>query len=65
MDNKRERVEHGLQSAIAGLKKQQHEAMERATFVGMNSEEKAAYDDRAERINLFQRALDNQPAEPR
>ena len=38
--------------------------MENATFVGMNSEEKAAYDDRAERINLFQRALDNQPAEP-
>lgn len=64
MENKRERVERGLHSAIADLKKQQHEAMERATFLGMNSEEKAAYDDRAERINLLQSSLDNQPAEP-
>jgi hypothetical protein len=53
-----------VRSAVADLRKQQYEAMERATFVGMNAEEKEAYDDRAQRIDLLQRALDNLPAEP-
>lgn len=46
------------------LKKQQQDAMERATFVGTTAEEKDLYDDRAQRINLLQRGIDDKRAEP-
>ena len=41
------------------LNKQQHDARERATFMGMSAEETRAYEDRARRISLLllQRAL--------
>ena len=60
MVSKRERTARpGVKSAITTLNKQQHEALERATFVGMNAEEAAEYDDRAQRINRLQRALND------
>jgi hypothetical protein len=52
-----------VESAIGALNKQQHEALERATFVGMNAEEKSDYDDRAQRINRLQRARNTEAAE--
>jgi hypothetical protein len=56
--SKRERATPpAVKSAINALKKQQHEALERATFVGMNADEAAEYDDRAQRMNRLQRAL--------
>ena len=65
MVSKRERAARpNVKSAISDLNKQQHEALERATFVGMNSQETAEYDDRAGRINRLQRALNKRPAEP-
>ena len=48
MVSKRERAaQPTVKSAIDELNKQQHEALERATFVGMNAEQTAEYDDRA------------------
>ena len=64
MVSKRERVaQPTVKSAINELNKQQHEALERATFVGMNAEETAEYDDRAGRINRLQRTVNKQSAE--
>ena len=64
MVSKRERAaQPTVKSAIDELNKQQHEALERATFVGMNAEETAEYDDRAGRINRLQRAVNKQSAE--
>ena len=44
-------------SAISVLNEQQHEALDRATFMGMDTEEKAEYDNRAQRISRLQHAL--------
>jgi hypothetical protein len=46
-----------VESAISALHEQQQEALERATFVGMDAEEKAEYDNRAQRITRLQDAL--------
>ena len=46
-----------MESAISALIEQQQEALERATFVGMDAEEKAEYDNRAQRISRLQHAL--------
>ena len=51
-----------VKSAISALCEQQHEALERATFVGMDAEDKAEYDDRAQRISRLQHALNTRPA---
>ena len=65
MVSKRERAAPPtVKSAINELNKQQHEALERATFVGMNAEETAEFDDRAGRINRLQRALNKRSDKP-
>jgi len=46
-----------VESAISALNEQQHEALDRATFMGMDTEEKAEYDKRAQRISRLQHAL--------
>ena len=49
-------------SPIGALIEQQQEALERATFVGMDAEEKAEYDNRAQRISRLQHALNTRQA---
>jgi hypothetical protein len=61
MARKRE-IAARVKSAISALCKQQHEALERATFVGMDLQEKTEYDDRAQRIRRLQHALNTQLA---
>jgi hypothetical protein len=61
MARKRE-IAARVKSAISALYKQQHEALERATFVGMDLQEKAEYDDRAQRISRLQHALNTRLA---
>ena len=51
-----------LELAISALIEQQQEALERATFVGMDDKEKAEYDDRAQRITRLQDALNARQA---
>ena len=58
MVSNRERVAGpSVKSAISALNEQQHEALDRATFMGMDTEEKAEYDKRAQRISRLQHAL--------
>ena len=58
MDTNRDKAARPtLELAISALIEQQQEALERATFVGMDAEEKAEYDNRAQRISRLQHAL--------
>ena len=63
MDTNRDKAARPtLESAISALIEQQQEALERATFVGMDAKEKAEYDNRAQRISRLQHALNTRQA---
>ena len=64
MDINCERGAPAVVESIAALIMEQHAALERATFVGMNDEEAAEYDDRALRIHRLQCALNRKPYAP-
>lgn len=59
-----DRAAPAVEKSIAALIREQHAALERATFVGMNDEEAAEYDDRALRIHRLQWALNREPYAP-